>query len=209
MYKLFWGAGSAAFAPQAVMEEAEIPHERIPVDFRANETRNPKFLAINPAGYVPALITETEEVIYESAAIVLYLCDRHALESLAPAPQDPQRGLFLRSIFYLTNTVQECYKHYYYADRYSNDPAATSGIKEQAVENLIERWKLVDDHLASHGPYHLGEGYSAADIYMAMLVTWFQPIGDLRPLYPAIDRCFSLLEERPAMQRVLASHETA
>ncbi len=52
----------------------------------------PEFLAINPAGLVPVLITPEGEPLHEVAALMIYLADRHGLTDLAPAPADPSGG---------------------------------------------------------------------------------------------------------------------
>ncbi len=206
MYKLYGCPGSASFAPQAVLEETGLPYAIERVDIHDGSTRKPDFLAVNPAGYVPALATETGELLTESAAIMTALCDRHSLGELIPAAGGPARGIFYRWLFYMTNTIQPVYQCYYYADRYSTEPAHFPAIKEKAQANLIERWKVSDDHLAATGPYHLGARYSACDIYMTMLVTWFDPCEALLGRYPALQRCFELTTARPAVARTLAAH---
>ena len=50
------------------------------------------FLAINPAGHIPVLITPEGDALYEVAALMVYLADRHQLSNLAPAVSDPLRG---------------------------------------------------------------------------------------------------------------------
>ncbi len=206
MYKLYWAANTAAFAPQAVLEEADLPYERVEVDMAAEETRQADYLAMNPAGYVPTLVTPQGQVVFESAAVVLFLCDHHDLFHLIPEPHDPQKGLFYRSLFYMTNTVQEAYKTYYYAERYGGPQVNTDLIQAQAMANLWERWSLVEDQLAANGPYLLGEGYSACDIYLLMLAHWFPSLDDLLRRFPAMARCVALTSERPAIRRTLAAH---
>lgn len=209
MYKLYWASGSAAFAPQAVLEEGGLDYETVAVDIRKGENLAPDYLAVNPAGYVPALETPEGLVLWEAAATALYLADHHGLDELVPPADAPARGLMYRSLFYLTNTVQDGYKRFYYPERYSTDAADAPRIKEQAVTSLIERWKLVDDHLAANGPFHLGETYGIADLYMTMLVTWFDTRDDLMARYPAIADCYAACAERPAIWRTLHAHGEA
>ena len=157
MYKLYWAPKTAAFAPQAVLEEAGLPYELVPVDLEREENLGPAYLAVNPAGYVPALQGEVCGILYESAAIVLYLCDHHGLAELVPAPDEALRGLFYRSLFYMTNTVQEAYKLFYYPQRFTAEPGDAPGIKARAEQLLIERWAVVEAQLAGGGPCLLGK----------------------------------------------------
>ena len=205
MYELYWGKNSAALAPEAVLEEAGLPYEKVLIDFKRKETRSPDYLAINPAGYLPALITPEGDILYESATIVLYLCDRHQLD-LAPRPGERERGLFYRSLFYMTNTVQEAYKLYYYPERYAGDGADLQATCVQALALLLERWAVVDRALAAAGPFLLGERFSAADIYLAMLVTWHPEEAEFLARFAGIKRCFEAACARPIFGRVIAAH---
>ncbi len=54
--------------------------ERIDISIARGEQLTPEFLAINPAGTLPALITETGAVLSENIAIATYL------EAIAPNP---------------------------------------------------------------------------------------------------------------------------
>jgi len=207
MDKLYWSAGTAAFAPQAMLEEAGVPYEIVDLEYKTKQGhRTPDYLALNPGGYIPALVTGEGEAITESAAIMLWLGERHAEVGLVPLPGDPDRGRFLRWLFYMTNTVQDCYKRYYYPDRYSAAPDDAPRIKAQARRDQVARWQPVEALLADPGPYVLGQRYSAADIYLAMLATWFEPKEELLALYPGIGRCFALAAARPAIRRTLEAH---
>lgn len=203
MYKLYWSEGTAAFGPQVVLEEADLDYQIIEIDLAAGENNAADYLAINPVGKVPALVLPDGQILYEAAAIMLYLAEHHRLDDLAPPADHPLRGLFLRSLFYLTNTVQNDYKQFYYPERYSTDPADGPRIKAKSVENLIANWRPVNDHLGANGPYHLAARFSLADIYVAMLATWFTPMGDLFETFPAIRRCYGLVSQRPAVRRCL------
>jgi glutathione S-transferase len=50
---------------------------------------------LNPIGTLP-VITDGEAVVSESAAVGLYLADRYAPGTLAPALDDPARGTYFR-----------------------------------------------------------------------------------------------------------------
>ncbi len=94
MYKLYWNKDTAAVAPEMVLEEAGLAYEKVVIDAFGGETWQADYLAINPAGYIPALIREDGSILYESAAISLYICDRHGLSELLPPLEDPDRGGF-------------------------------------------------------------------------------------------------------------------
>lgn len=200
MYDLYWAYDTASFGPQAVLREAGLTHRLIPVDLAAGENYGAAYRAISPLGKVPAMRLPNGEILYEATAIMFYLCEAHGLDDLLPPPGDPQRAVFLRSLFYLSNNVQDTYKRFYYPQRFSTDPFDAPKIKTKAVEALMQCWQPVDAHLKAGGPYHLGGRFSIADIYMTMLVTWFQPVEDLLAVYPAIQSCHEKVCARPAIQ---------
>ena len=76
MYKLFWDPGAANMAPHAVLEEIGCPYELVKVDIAKGEHRRPAYVKLNPNGRVPTLI-DGEKVMFEAAAIVLYLIEKH------------------------------------------------------------------------------------------------------------------------------------
>ncbi|MBW4525271.1 MAG: glutathione S-transferase family protein [Phormidium tanganyikae FI6-MK23] len=76
MLKLYGGARSRASIVQWYLEELEIPYEFVMLDMQAAEHRQPEFCEINPFGKVPAIV-DGDLKVWESGAILLYLCDRY------------------------------------------------------------------------------------------------------------------------------------
>ena len=110
MYKLYYDAGASNMASHAALEEIGAPHELIHIDLDKGEQRSEAYLKVNPHARVPTLV-HGDSVMYESTAILIYLCDRHQEAGLAPAVDSPQRGLYLQWLIYLTTTVQETLQH--------------------------------------------------------------------------------------------------
>lgn len=208
LYKLYWSANTAAFAPEAVLEVGGLPYERVPIDLAGKETQDADYLAINPAGYLPALITPEGETIYESAAIVLYLCLRHRLD-LVPSADSPELGRFYRSLFYMTNTVQEAYKLHYYPARFAGADADLDATRARALALLQTRWAVIEDLLAPAGPFFFGARMGALDIYLVMLVSWHPDESAFLAGFPAIKRCVDAAAKAPGLARVIARHRAA
>ncbi len=203
-YTLYWCPGKASFAPHALLAESGLDYDLELIDIATGQSHSPDYLAINPAGYVPALKLPDGGILYEAAAIMLYLADKHELRTMAPGIHDAERALFLRSLFYLTNTIQDACKAYYYAHRYSTSPDDSPRIKARAVQNLDDRWAVVEDLLSQNGPYHLGERFSLVDIYMTMLADWYPGERDgFHARCPSVKRCSDLVLARPAIVGVL------
>ena len=204
MYVLYHKKDTASVAPLAVLEELGLKYRLVTIDLAAGEHRQPDFLKINPRGQVPAIRLPDGLVMTEAAAICLFLAEQHGRTDLVPATDDPQRAPFLEALVYLTNTIQTMYRRYYYPERHSTDPGDVPRISEKAVADLLDCWRSVDSRLAAAGPFHLGERYSLADLYMAMLLTWFPDQGRLLDVCPAVARCHARVLDRPAFARALS-----
>ena len=209
MYTLYWAPGTAAFAPQAVLEEIGAPYTLEPVDLAAGAHRAAAYLALNPNGLVPVLL-DGDRVLYEAAAIVLALVDRHPEAGLAPPVDDPDRAIFYKWLVFMAGTLQAAYKRSYYPERFSTDPGDAGRVKTRADADIDDHWAVLEDALlASGGPFLLGGRYSAADIYLYMLATWYRPPAALHAGRPAIAECVAAVRTRPAVARIRAAHGDA
>ena len=204
MYVLYGGGVSRAVGPQMVLEEAGLAYELREIDIAAGEHRGPEFLAINPAGYVPALTTPEGETLHEAAAIMLYLAERHGLDDLAPRVDDPLRGRFLSRLFFQTNDIQPAMKRSFYPERYAVNPGDIPRVREAAREAARERWSVLDGYLAADGPHHLGGRFSLLDLHMAVWVNYgLAAPRDLAGEFPAVGACFARVMARPKAAALL------
>ncbi|MBP5857380.1 glutathione S-transferase family protein [Marivibrio halodurans] len=204
MFDLYYAEGTACLAPQVVLERLALPYRLIEIDITKGMHRTPDFLAVNPAGKVPALRLPDGRIMTEAAAICLHLADMTPEGALSPATGHPDRPLFLSGLTFLATAVQPLYKRFYYPERLTTDRRAAAGIRALAVRELEDAWSLVETHLAAHGPFHLGDRPSIVDIYMMMLITWFDPMEELLASRPAIDRCYRHVADWPAARTCLA-----
>ena len=69
---------TAAYRVRIALNLKGLAYERAVVDLRAGAQRDDAFLALNPQGLIPVL-THGDTVLFETAAIALYLVDRHAV----------------------------------------------------------------------------------------------------------------------------------
>jgi glutathione S-transferase len=197
VYRLFWDRGSANMAPHAVLREIGCPFELIRVDISRAENRDPAYLALNPNARVPTLV-HGDRVIYESAAILMYLCEAHPDARLMPPPGAPQRGAFLQWLFWLTNTLQEDLQHWWHADNYLDSEAARHEMKIVAERRLGKMFSQLDSSLGEAGPYMLGQQFSAVDIFLVMLCRWTRAMARPATSYPNLNRLIGLVTARPA-----------
>lgn len=88
-----------------MLEEVGAPYTLEYVDLLAGEQKKEAFLSKNPMGKLPVL-QDGDLIVTEVAAIGLYLADRYALGRLAPMPDDPARGTYLRWSLFAPSVVE-------------------------------------------------------------------------------------------------------
>src|SRR5947207_12888822 len=71
-----------------LLEEMGLAYQLRPVDLLAGVEEDAEFLAINPAGFIPA-IRDGDVTMVESIAIMEYLMARYGPTPLAPDPHNP------------------------------------------------------------------------------------------------------------------------
>ncbi len=199
MYILFGGPPTRGLITEMVMAEGALDYELRPIDIKRKEHLTPEYLAVNPAGWVPALVTPEGETLYETPAISLYLAERHDLTQLAPQVGEPQRGAFLSALFYIADELEPAMKRYFYPHRYVMRDEDTAAMKAHALRSALDRLGVIDRRLTREGPYHLGDRFSLADLTMAYWAASIEDDAALEPC-PAVKRCVELVMARPKLR---------
>ncbi len=81
--KFYYAPHSCALASHIALEESGADYGAIRVDFKANEQRSPTYMAINPKGRVPSLVT-SRGILTETPAILFFIAQSHPNAGLAP-----------------------------------------------------------------------------------------------------------------------------
>src|SRR5437763_1788087 len=83
MFRLYSAPGTCALATHIALEEAGAPYKAVLVDFRSQSQRSAEYLAVNPKGRVPALVTESG-TLTETPALLCFVAQRFPQAELAP-----------------------------------------------------------------------------------------------------------------------------
>ena len=218
MYKLYGSLGAASLSPQCVLEESGLPYEFIEVDISEDTERDPEYLKLNPHGRIPTLIFE-DQVMIESAAISIYLADKHSHTQLSPPLDHPERSRYLQWMVYLTNTLQETLLLKMYSSLYTDDPQGYDAAISRATSKLDTIMSFVEKSLSlTEGPFFLGNGLSTADIYLNMLTGW-DPTIQVRILsssttadipknqrYTNVERNYAEMLKRPGIAKTFSAN---
>jgi len=152
-----------------------------------------QYAQINPNRMIPA-IRDGNFALWESLAIVRYLCDHYGADNLSPA--DPQTRAIADQwmewsaskafapviyLFFATVRTQP-------ADR---DLAKIAALRDEANEALI----ILDAHLADR-PYVCGDSFSMGDIPLGCVAYRYFNVDVHRPALPNVEAWYQRLAER-------------
>jgi glutathione S-transferase len=202
MLTLYYTPNSCALASHLALEMSGLDYTAKRVDFTKNEQRSPEFLAINPKGRVPALVT-AQGVLTENPAILAYICQCRPEANLAPL-HDPFAFARLQSFnSYLSSTVHVAHAHRYRGYRWADAPDAIEAMKQKVPQNMRECFRLIEGELLQ-GPWVMGATLSVGDLYLFTIGRWLA--GDEVDIneFPRVADHAKRLQELPAVQRVLA-----
>jgi glutathione S-transferase len=202
MIELHYYPGNASLFPHMLLRELGCPFELRLVDRAQGAQTSAAYLKLNPNGKIPVLVDDGE-AIFETAAIGLYLADKFAEAGLAPPSGDPHRAAYYRWIVHLSNTPQAEYRAWYYPHEFVDDPALAPHAKTAAGERLMANFERIAAQLGD-GPWLLGERFSAADLYLLMLVIWGYQLPRTPIELPQLRAHTERVLARPAVQATLA-----
>lgn len=207
MYGLHYYPGNASLLPHIMLREIGAPFALHLVDRAVGAQRSPDYLRLNPNGRIPVL-TDGDLVLFETAAIALHLADRHPEAALAPPMGSAARAQFYKWMVHLTNTPQAEFRAWFYPHEHACDPEAAASVKEAARRRLEGMFDRIATQLGD-GPFLLGTRFSAADIFLFMLIRWGRamprPPRALEPLAALAARVL----DRPATRAALAAEGLA
>lgn len=199
MIRLHHIPGSRSMRVLWLLEELGLTYELQEWSLTDGSLRRPDFLAVSPAGRVPALEIDGQ-AIFESGAIVQYLTEREG--RLAPLPGQADRIVFLEWISFAetqANIMQALNIQHIFI---RPESARSVPLMRLETRRLAVTARALDAHLATQNML-LPSGFSAADCMLGFnmdAVFRFLPAVD----YPALAAYRDRMRSRPAYQRAEA-----
>lgn len=187
---------SRTFRALWVAEELGIPYENVPVDFTEGAKR-PEYLAINPAGKVPA-IDDDGFRLSESLAITTYLVKRHGGPLQPGSLQDEARAMQW-ALWGATEIERPAIDMV--SNRYVLPPERRDAALALSAQQKLERPLAVLEAQLDKAPYLLGGSFTVADLNVSSLLytAWFNGV-DFSP-WPRIRDWLERCLKRPAAAR--------
>lgn len=170
MYELHFYPGNASLFPHVLLRELGCPFELKLVDRDRDAQKGAAYLALNPNGKIPVLVSGGR-AIYETAAIGLFLADAHPEARMAPAPGSAERGDYYKWMIHISNMLQTEFRAWFYPHEFVVDPAQADQVKDAVGARLTAAFERISHQLGDR-PWLLESGVSAVDLYLLMMVRW-------------------------------------
>ncbi|QEM81691.1 glutathione S-transferase family protein [Halomonas binhaiensis] len=151
------------------LEELGIECEFISVNLVKGQHLHPDFLHLNPAGKVPVLVDD-DLILTESAAIVLYLAEKHPDKGLLPAGLKERAQVYRWIMFAMTELEQPLWRMARHTMLYPEDKRLPADI-ELARQDFVDMAAILDQHMEGRR-FIAGDSITAADCVTAYLMDW-------------------------------------
>jgi glutathione S-transferase len=199
--KLYSSIGPNPRAVNMFLAEKELALETVQVDVMGGENRRSPYLAVNPAGQMPALELENGKVITEITAICEYLEEVTPIPPLIgrTAQERAETRMWTRRVDLkvcepMANGFRFGEGLEMFKDRMRCLPEAAPGLKAVTEDGL--RWiegQMADSWIA-------GARFSLADILLFAFLDFRTGLGQpLDPELPRLNAWFARVKARPSV----------
>ena len=156
--KLYYTPGACSLSPHIALREAGLPFELVQVDLAKKELKaGGSFLAVNPKGYVPAIVLDEGALLTEGAIIVQYIADQKPEKHLAPKSGTKERLKLKEWLHFIATELHKGFGPI-------NNPKVNAEAKQFFRERLNSRFEFLTRSLEGK-QYLLGDQFSVADGY--------------------------------------------
>lgn len=197
-----WGRadGSNVIKAMWCIGELGIEYERVDWGGKFGGNDDPEYRKKNPNGRLPTLEEEDGWTLWESGAVVRYLCQVHSLGNMCP---DTPRGRADAEKWMDWSSLNLAKFNSVYLDNYFRKPEGERSMAEieKAAKDTTPYYDILEAHLADRD-YLCGDRLTMADIPAGSLtyrwLTW-TPKAAL-PDHPNVRAWYERMAARPAFQ---------
>jgi glutathione S-transferase len=182
-----------------LLEELAVPYEI--VQHQRDAVTNlapPELLAIHPLGKSP-MIEDNGKIIYESGAIVEYLCERHGGSHFIPARGTDDHTRYLEWMHFAEGSAMTPILLNLYVGRLGE---AGAPLHPRIQEQLESHYRYMEDQLGSSG-WFVGDTLTGAD-FMLSFPAEAAVIGGRAADKPKMTAFVKAIHARPQWQTALA-----
>lgn len=194
MMKLYFGPLACSMATRIALDELKLPADYVEVCPSTKRTlpAGDDYLAVNPMGLVPALVTDEGQVITENLAVLEYLA-----EVSGRMPEDRATRAELRQWLAFTST--ELHKAVFtpFFDRSADEHA-----RAYALKKAPQRLAVLEARLRGREVL-VGSSFSVADAFLVTVLNWAQATPVDLQAYPELPAYLDRHRSRPSVAAAL------
>jgi len=202
MIRLHHVPASRSFRVLWFLEELGLEYKTVEYSIRDGSLRTPAFLAISPAGRVPALEIDGR-VLFESGAILQTLCEIHPQAGFAPLPGTQGRDRFLEVLSY-SETMASLIEQLNMQNLFLRDPSQASPVVLKVITARLASVMRAFEGILGDRDYVLDTGFSAADAMMGFNL-FAAPYYVKMDGFDVLKAYAKRLSERPAYVAAMAN----
>lgn len=188
--KLYYFADGCSLATHISLREAGIVPDLCKVDAQTRQVENGggPYSAVNPKGYVPALVFDDGSMLTENVALLDWVAQQ------APALK-PEEGMArtrqIEALTFMSTEIHKPFLALFFAPGEEGKPF---------LRNAIEgRYAYLGGRLM--GDFLLGDRFSVADAFLYVMLRWARMSDIAAPA--SLDPYIARIEQRPSVQDAL------
>jgi glutathione S-transferase len=186
MMKLYFSPSTSSLATHIALIEAGAPFELVPTLLSKEDQKKPAYLAVNPEGKVPALVTEGGQPLTQVAATLYYIAKKYPKAGLWPEGDVEAEAQVISWLSFAASTMH--------------------GSRAHGPEAVAAAFAVAEKKLAGR-EWAIGK-YSIADIHLFRVYWRFRPsIEAPKGTYPALEAHEARMLARPAVQKAMEAEK--
>lgn len=206
MFTLYFAPDTCALATHIALIDAGAPYTTRRIDFGKTEQRSPDYLAINPKGRVPALVT-SHGVLTETPAMLAFVAQSYPDAQLAPLDDAYAFAELQAFNSYLCSTLHVAHAHRMRGHRWAYEQSSFEDMQRKVPESVGTCYELIEDGML-RGPWVMGDAYTIADPYLFTLAQWLEADGVDPARIPRVMEHRARVADLPNVKKAIAE-ETA
>jgi len=194
--KLYYSPGACSLSPHIALREAGLAFELVKKDLHSQALADGSdFRAINPKGYVPALMLDDGQILTEGPAIVQYIADRAPEKKLAPPAGTMERVRLQEWLNYITSELHKTFSPLFNKQASEDWKAAARALLDRRIDTVA---KALEGR-----SFLMGDAFSVADCYLFTVLNWAHWVRIDLSRWPAVGEYLKRVAARPAVQEAL------
>lgn len=208
MIKLYGTPPTRALRVMWLLNELGLDYEMLPVSILQGENRQPDFLALNPAAKVPVLV-DGSLVLTESAAIQLYLAEKHPEAGFIPEMLEDRAQMYRWIFFLMTEIEQPLWRIVRHTFIYPEEKRLPQDIV-LAKQDCLDMVAVLERHMQGR-EFMVGDRVSVADFNAAYTLDWANEerlLEDAPSLKAYLKAMYARPKAPPTIAEALATPES-